>query len=250
MQSSLSMPSLFSRSKKSEEAGRVRLFYGHPRDGMFVDNMSIGQAFSLQANARLAGNLLGENEDKNFRNARSLGPSDEASTVKWLAPTPVKQAGQGRPEEVAERTPRHRQRSGRSRALAPASRPRSPAALGCRSFSRGRRSGRGSTQRPRQRSVQTETRPLLLCRRQTESQHASHGRGCRVQQESYRRETAAAQRPDKMGEAQSGVCLFTASAVSRVSALRPGSSHLCSVRLKSTRRNPWKPKPGILCRSL
>ena len=102
MQSSLSMPSLFSRSKKSEEAGRVRLFYGHPRDGMFVDNMSIGQAFSLQANARLAGNLLGENEDKNFRNARSLGPSDEASTVKWLAPTPVKQAGQGRPEEVAE----------------------------------------------------------------------------------------------------------------------------------------------------
>ncbi|CAE7202650.1 unnamed protein product, partial [Symbiodinium sp. CCMP2456] len=77
VQSSLSMPSLFSRSKKSEEAGRVRLFYGHPRDGMFVDNMSIGQAFSLQANARLADNLLGENEDKNFRNARSLGPSDE-----------------------------------------------------------------------------------------------------------------------------------------------------------------------------
>lgn len=44
--------------------------------------------------------------------------------------------------------------------------------------------------------------------------------------------------------------LFTGSAVSRVSALRPGSSHTCSVRLKSARRNPCKPLPGIVYRSL
>ena len=44
-------PLSFSRSKKAEESGCLRLFYGHPRDGMF-DNMSIGQAFSLQANTR------------------------------------------------------------------------------------------------------------------------------------------------------------------------------------------------------
>ena len=85
------MPSLFRAAKKAAESDRVRLFYGNPKEARYVENMTLGHAFALQANAKLASNLLGENEDKKYRPVASPGPSEEATTVKWEPPPALQQ---------------------------------------------------------------------------------------------------------------------------------------------------------------
>lgn len=84
------MPSLFRAAKKAAESDRVRLFYGKPGEARYVENMTLGHAFTLQANAKMASTLLGENEDKKYRRVASPGPSEEATTVFWDPPAAVR----------------------------------------------------------------------------------------------------------------------------------------------------------------
>ena len=79
---------LFRKASKTDEGRKVRLWYGSPASGMYMDTLSIAQAFSLQANAAMASTLLGENHEKKYRVGGSYNPSETATTVKFEALSP------------------------------------------------------------------------------------------------------------------------------------------------------------------
>ena len=93
---------LFRKASKTDEGRKVRLWYGSPASGLYMDTLSIAQAFSLQANAAMASTLLGENHEKKYRVGGSYNPSDTATTVKLEALSPEGKGGEpGRALRVA-----------------------------------------------------------------------------------------------------------------------------------------------------